>query len=112
MSPFDLLLVAWVLVFGLSGFFRGFAAQVVSLVGGGVGIVVGAWLAPHLLTDGANGAWVPLASLVGAAIGAFAAGLVTGRVAARAHATLAANPVSNAVDRAGGASQQTPRSAN
>ena len=103
MSPFDLLLVAWVLVFGLSGFFRGFAAQVVSLVGVGAGIVVGAWLAPHLLADGANGAWVPLASLVGAAIGAFVAGLVTGRVAARAHATLAANPVSSAVDRAGGA---------
>jgi len=102
-SPFDLLLVAWVIVFGLSGFFRGLAAQVVSLVGVGVGILLGAWLAPHVLSDGVNAAWVPLASLVGAAVGAFAAGLVTGRVAARAHATLAANPVSNAVDRAGGA---------
>jgi S1-C subfamily serine protease len=102
-SPFDLLLVAWVLVFGLSGFFRGLAAQVVSLVGVGIGIVAGAWLAPHVLSDGANSAWVPLASLVGAAAGAFLAGLVTGRIAARAHATLAANPLSSAVDRAGGA---------
>jgi S1-C subfamily serine protease len=102
-SPFDLLLVAWVLVFGLSGFFRGFAAQAVSLVGVGVGLLAGAWLAPHLLSDGADGAWVPLASLVGAAVGAFLAGLVTGRVAARAHSALAANPVSNALDRGGGA---------
>jgi len=102
-SPFDLLLVAWVLVFGLSGFFRGLAAQVVSLAGVGIGIALGAWLAPHVLSDGADAAWVPLASLVGAAVGAFLAGLVTGRVAARAHATLAANPVSNAFDRAGGA---------
>lgn len=103
MSPFDLLLVAWVLVFGLSGFFRGLAAQVVSLAGVGIGIALGAWLAPHVLSDGADTAWVPLASLVGAAVGAFLAGLVTGRVAARAHATLAANPVSYAFDRAGGA---------
>lgn len=103
MSPFDLLLVAWVLVFGLSGFFRGLAAQVVSLAGVGIGIAFGAWLAPHVLTDGADPAWVPLASLVGAAAGAFLAGLVTGRYAARVHAVLAAHPVSSAVDRAGGA---------
>ena len=103
MSPFDLLLVGWVLVFALSGFFRGLAAQVVSLAGVGVGIVLGAWLAPHVLSDGVDGAWVPLASLVGAALGAFVAGLVTGRVAARAHAALASNPISSAVDRAGGA---------
>jgi S1-C subfamily serine protease len=102
-SPFDLLLVAWVLVFGLSGLMRGLAAQVVSLAGVGLGIVLGAWLAPHVLSDAADAAWVPLASLVGAAAGAFLAGLVTGRFAARAHATLAANRVTSAVDRAGGA---------
>lgn len=103
MSPLDLLLAAWLLLFGLSGFLRGLAAQVVSLVGVGVGIVAGAWLAPHVLSDGLDAAWVPLASLVGAGIGAFLAGLVTGRIAARAHTTLAGHPLTHLADRIGGA---------
>ena len=103
MSAADVLLLAWVALFAASGFLRGLAAQVLSLLGVVVGLATGAWLAPHLLPDGERSPWIPLASLVGAAIGALALGLAAGRVAARARRFLAERRAARLVDRMGGA---------
>lgn len=98
----DVFVFAWVGLFALSGFARGLVAQVLALVGVVAGLLVGAWLAPHIV--GADGsAWVPLASLVGAAAGALAFGLATGRLAATTNVLLTARPALRTVDRAGGA---------
>jgi S1-C subfamily serine protease len=97
----DLLLVGWVLLFALSGYFRGFTTQVVSLLGVVAGIALGAWLAPKLLS-GDSSEWVPLAALVGAAAGAFLAGIAAGRLAGVVHGTLGAAPGFRLADQIGG----------
>ena len=70
----DVLLVLWVLSFGAAGFFRGLAAQMLSFVGIVAGVIAGAALAPHVLAGGDDSTWVPLASFVGASVGAVAFG--------------------------------------
>ena len=69
MSVADVVVVIWVVLFAVSGFFRGLATQIVSLVGVVAGALAGAWVAPHVLPNGDDSAWVPLASLGGAAVG-------------------------------------------
>jgi len=98
----DALLVAWIVLFALAGVARGLVAQALALVGVVSGVVIGAAVAPHLVGDAA--ASVPLASLAGAAIGAFVLGIVAGRLAGGADAALAGRPRLRAADRgAGGA---------
>jgi len=101
MTLTDLLLLAAVLVFAVAGYYRGFIGQVLSLAGVAIGVVAGAWLAPHVLPG--DSSWVPVASVVGAALGAFLAGLATGSLAGIARSTLSATPVLGLVDRMGGA---------
>jgi S1-C subfamily serine protease len=101
MTLTDLLLVAAVALFAVAGYYRGFVGQVLSLAGVALGVVVGAWLAPHVLPG--DSGWVPLASVIGAALGAFLAGLATGSLAAVVRGTLSATPVLGLVDRMGGA---------
>jgi S1-C subfamily serine protease len=99
----DVLVLAWVALVATSGFFRGFAAQLLSFAGVVAGLLVGGWAAPHLLPGGEASPWVPFASLVGAAIGAVAFGLPAGRVAAGAQAFAARRPVLRVADRIAGA---------
>ena len=102
MTLADVLFLAWLALFATSGLFRGLAAQVLALTGVGAGVVVGAALAPHVLAGGERSAWLPLASLAGAALGAVAFGLAAGRVAAGVRGTLAGHPAIRVADRIGG----------
>jgi S1-C subfamily serine protease len=66
-DPFVLL---WVALSALVGYQRGLTAQALSLVGLGLGALAGSRLAPLLLPEGSRSPWVPLASLIGAVLGA------------------------------------------
>ena len=101
MTLTDLLLLAAVLLFAVAGFYRGFVGQVLSLAGVALGVLLGAWLGPHVLPGGSE--LVPVASVFGAAFGAFLAALATGSLAAIARATLSRTPVLHLADRVGGA---------
>ncbi|MBD0317721.1 MAG: MarP family serine protease [Thermoleophilia bacterium] len=102
MSSADVVLVAWLAIAAFSGYLRGFTAQLLSLAGVLVGLVVGALAAPHLLPRDQS-EWIPLASFAGAATGALALGLASGRLSAGASGFLSARPALRAADRAGGA---------
>ena len=100
MSAADLLLLAWVALLAVQGFFRGLAAQAISLAGIAAGGLVGAWLAPKVL--GADSPWVALASLGGASVGALGLGLGAGPFADRARRSLATRRELRLLDGAGG----------
>lgn len=70
MSLVDLLTVAVVGVAALAGWRRGLVAQLISFSGVLIGAIVGSRVAPLFLSGGVESPWVPLASLVGALIGA------------------------------------------
>jgi uncharacterized membrane protein required for colicin V production len=59
-----------VLLAGFGGLRRGLVSSAFSLAGLVAGAYVGSRVAPHLLRGGADSAWTPLASLVGAVAGA------------------------------------------
>ena len=95
----NILLVLWVLSFGAAGFFRGLAAQMLSFVGIVAGVIAGAALAPHVLAGGDDSTWVPLASFVGASVGAVAFGLGLGASRAARTYRLARHPALLLADR-------------
>jgi S1-C subfamily serine protease len=64
----DWFALAFVAVTALLGFKKGLIASALSLAGIIVGAIVGARVAPHLLTGGSNSPYTPLAGLAGAAI--------------------------------------------
>jgi S1-C subfamily serine protease len=64
----DWLALAFVAVTGLLGLKKGLIASALSLAGIIVGAILGARLAPHLLSGGSNSPYTPLAGLAGAAI--------------------------------------------
>jgi S1-C subfamily serine protease len=99
----DVLLLVWVGLFAVSGFFRGFAGQLLSLTGVVAGALIGAWLAPHLLPDVQRSPWVPAVSLAGALTGAFAFGFAAGQILRPAQRYLAERPALRVADRVGGA---------
>ena len=96
-----MLLILWLVVAGLAGLRRGFTGQIVGLIGFALGALLGARIAPHLLSGGNLSPWQPMAALGGAIVGgllgqlAFApvAGLLRGRIGGRLVS----------IDRAGGA---------
>ncbi|MDQ3866406.1 MAG: CvpA family protein, partial [Actinomycetota bacterium] len=100
-SP-DVVLVAWLAIAALSGYLRGLTGQLLSLAGVLVGLIAGALAAPHLLPRD-HSEWIPLASFAGAATGALALGLASGRLSAGASSFLSGRPALRAADRAGGA---------
>jgi S1-C subfamily serine protease len=78
----DWIALAFVAVTGLLGLKKGLIASALSLAGIIVGAIVGARLAPHLLTDGSASPYTPLAGLAGAAVCAVlleTAGTLAGR---------------------------------
>ena len=100
MSVADFLLVGWVVLLGVQGFFRGLAAQAISLAGIAVGGLGGAWLAPNLVGD--DSSWVALVSLGGAFGGGLVLGLAAGRFGERARRGLSTRAPLRIVDGAGG----------
>jgi len=66
----DSLVLIWVALSALLGYQRGLAAQSLSLAGLALGALAGSRIAPLLLSGGHRSPWVPLASLIGALVGA------------------------------------------
>jgi uncharacterized membrane protein required for colicin V production len=66
----DWIALVFVAVTGLLGFKKGLIASALSLTGIIVGAIVGARLAPQLLSGGSASPYTPLAGLAGAAVGA------------------------------------------
>ena len=86
MEGIDLFVVAWVVAAALMGLRRGFAGQVVVLLGFALGAAIGSRVAPHLLSGGERSPWQPMAALAGAVAG----GLIL---------QLAATPLADALRR-------------
>ena len=86
MEGIDLFVVAWVVAAALMGLRRGFAGQVVVLLGFALGAAIGSRVAPHLLSGGERSPWQPMAARAGAVAG----GLIL---------QLAATPLADALRR-------------
>jgi S1-C subfamily serine protease len=96
----DALVVLWVGLFALQGAYRGLIAQALSLVGLGIGALVGSWIAPKLLPDGS--AWISIASLLGAIVGAALLGAASATMAEAPRRFLAFRPGLRVADSLGG----------
>jgi len=70
LTKLDWIVVGFALLTGLLGARRGFLASGLAAIGVVAGALLGARLAPHLLSDGSSSPYTPLAALLGA--GAFA----------------------------------------
>jgi S1-C subfamily serine protease len=96
----DVLLLLGVAAFSILGAHRGLAAQALSLGGLALGALLGSLIAPHLFPD--NSAWLPVAGLMGALVGAFVLGTLAGVLGRPVRLFLATHPPLAAVDRVGG----------
>jgi S1-C subfamily serine protease len=96
----DVLLLLGVAAFSILGAHRGLAAQALSLGGLALGALLGSLIAPHLLPD--NSAWIPVAGLMGALVGAFVLGTLAGLFGRPVRLFLSTHPPLAAVDRVGG----------
>jgi S1-C subfamily serine protease len=101
MNWVDPLVLLWVALSALVGYGRGLTAQALSLAGLAIGGLVGSRVAPLFLPDGKSSPWVPLASLIGAAIGALLLQVAGSLLGDAVRATLAHGPLRIA-DSAGG----------
>ena len=97
----DLIVIAWVAVSAVLGARRGLVANVLGLAGFAIGAVVGARIAPHLLSGGSSSTWLPFASMVGALVGGSIAQGVTGSAAELLRGKLMRGPL-RMIDTAGG----------
>ena len=97
----DLIVIAWVAVSAVLGARRGLVANVLGLAGFAIGAIVGARIAPHLLSGGSSSTWLPFASMIGALVGGSIAQGVTGSAAALLRGKLLRGPLRMA-DTAGG----------
>ena len=69
-TTLDWIAIGLILLFAIGGWRRGLIASALSLLGLAAGAFVGSKVGPHLLRSGAASQWTPVASLVGAVIGA------------------------------------------
>jgi S1-C subfamily serine protease len=99
--PVDLIVIAWVAVSALLGARRGLVANVLGLAGFAIGALVGARIAPHLLSGGSSSTWLPFASMIGALVGGSIAQGLTGSAAELLRGKLVHGPL-RVVDTAGG----------
>lgn len=95
-------MLVWAALAALVGFQRGLLAQVLSLAGLALGALAGSRLAPTFLTDGKSSPWVPLASLIGAVLGAVAFQFGANLLSRSIRGTVLRGPL-RLVDGAGGA---------
>jgi S1-C subfamily serine protease len=102
MNWVDPLVLIWVALSAVVGFGRGLVAQALSLGGLAIGAIVGARLAPLFLEGGKSSPWVPIATLVGALLGAILLQVGGGLLGSAARQVLARGPLRLA-DSAGGA---------
>ncbi len=88
MSPLDWVIVAFTFLLAVYGYLQGFIVGALSLVGFGIGAVLGVRLAPLLLSHGDHSPYAPLLGLLGGLLlgGVLASGLEG--VGARARAAL------------------------
>ena len=100
MNAADVLFLLAVAAFSILGAQRGLAAQALSLGGLALGAVVGSLVAPFVFPD--NSAWLPIAGVVGALVGAFFLGTVAGALGRPVRLFLAARPSLAVLDRLGG----------
>jgi S1-C subfamily serine protease len=96
----DVLLLLGVAAFAVLGAHRGLAAQALSLGGLALGAVLGSIIAPHLFSE--NSAWLPVAGLLGAVVGAFLLSIAARALARPVRAFLAVHPPFGTIDRIGG----------
>ncbi len=96
----DVLLLLAVAAFSIVGAHRGLAAQALSLGGLALGAILGSVVAPYFFSD--NSAWLPVAGLMGALVGAFLLGTLAGVLGRPVRLFLAAHPPLASADRAGG----------
>jgi S1-C subfamily serine protease len=96
----DVLLLLGVAAFSILGAHRGLAAQALSLGGLVLGAILGSIIAPHLFPE--NSAWLPLAGLMGAVVGAFLLSFAARALALPVRTFLAAHPPLGTLDRIGG----------
>ena len=101
MSWVDALVLVWVALSAVIGYQRGLSAQLVSLAGLAIGGLVGARVGPLLLPGGGDSPWVPLASLIGAVVGALLLQATAGLVGTRLRWIISRSPLRLA-DSAGG----------
>jgi S1-C subfamily serine protease len=96
----DVLLLLGVAVLSILGAHRGLAAQALSLGGLALGAVLGSIVAPHLFPE--NSAWLPVAGLMGAVVGAFLLSFAARALGEPVRAFLASHPPLGTLDRIGG----------
>jgi S1-C subfamily serine protease len=96
----DVLLLLGVAVFSILGAHRGLAAQALSLGGLALGAVLGSIVAPHLFPE--NSAWLPVAGLMGALVGAFFLSFAARALGEPVRAFLVSHPPLGTLDRIGG----------
>jgi hypothetical protein len=94
----DVLLVVWLGLMAAQGFFRGFAAQALSIVGVVIGAFLGSWIAPHVVPGEST-----LASLIGALTGAVLLGAAAGSLVGSARRFVLVRPSLRFLDTWGGA---------
>jgi S1-C subfamily serine protease len=98
----DLLVVLLVAAAAVYGAARGLVVQLLSFVGLAVGALVGSRIAPHLIAGGSSSAWVPVAGLIGAIVGAVLLQTISVALGRPLFRAVAVGPA-RAVDAAGGA---------
>ena len=102
MNWVDPLVLVWVVLSAIVGYGRGLVAQALSLGGLAIGAIAGSRIAPLFLDGGNTSPWVPIASLVGALLGAVLLQVGGGMLGSAARRVLARGPLRLA-DSAGGA---------
>ena len=101
MTGVDWFALGFVVVTALLGLRKGMIASALSVAGIVVGAIVGARLAPQLLTGGSNSPYTPLAGLAGAAFGAVAFETVGALIGGSFRRAMPLRPL-RALDSAGG----------
>ena len=102
MSWVDAVVVLWIVLSAVIGFQRGLTAQIVSLAGLAVGAFLGAKLGPVFLPGGSDSPWVPVASLIGALVGALLLQTAASILGGRLRKGLSAVPPLKVADGLGG----------
>jgi uncharacterized membrane protein required for colicin V production len=97
----DWVALALVALSALGGLRRGLVVTALSLAGLVAGAYAGSRVAPHLLSGGSHSAWTPVASLIGAVLGAVVLQTLAGIAGSLARGGLRLTPL-RLVDSAGG----------
>ena len=101
MTRLDWIILAVVAGTALLGLWQGLTLSVLSAAGVVVGALLGARLAPHVLSEGSASPYTPLVALLGAAVGAIVMEVIASSVGIAIKQRLRASPL-RLVDAAGG----------